>query len=40
MLLLPSFVARVRVVVLQQVESSQTRDRTCVPCIGQQTPNH
>ena len=27
-------------VALRFVDSSQTRDRTRVPCIGRQTPNH
>ena len=30
----------VGLVALQHVGSSQTRDRTCDPCIGRQTPNH
>ena len=27
-------------VVLRHMESSWTRDRTCVPCIGRRIPNH
>ena len=37
--LLPALVARASV-ALQHVGSSQTRDRTRVPCIGRQTLNH